>query len=297
MFQNQTTRQPMPLRVLYDLWKTLGDTPVAESPSGLRIDLGWLTFQKGALVEDIWHWFEKQNPRFIVGDVMQGKYVDDNGNPLPTANSEAMLRSDLDALINRGLTFGQCVITFGETDEDSRYLKAAREIYARDGELEFDDCAVVSESDDGGAYVMCWRWIDNADAPDQNELKIGDEVWLSDTTCESGKNLSGVYRVYRLESDDDGEVDEIELRNEDGYAIAQRDEVTKFDRAQVAEWVGLHYKVNFDVEPAERRNEWIRRYAEAQTTQCDDCGCHTTSIIGCPDGAEICKRCFEQGAH
>lgn len=30
----------------------------------------------------------------------------------------------------------------------------------RDGELEIDDNAVVSESDDGGAYVQAWVWIE-----------------------------------------------------------------------------------------------------------------------------------------
>ena len=31
----------------------------------------------------------------------------------------------------------------------------------------------------------------------------------------------------------------------------------------VAEWVGLHYKRNFDVESAEKRFEWLCRYAES----------------------------------
>jgi hypothetical protein len=30
---------------------------------------------------------------------------------------------------------------------------------------------------------------------------------------------------------------------------------------------------------------------------CDECGCHTDEVIGCPDGAEICRQCFDQGAH
>lgn len=33
-----------------------------------------------------------------------------------------------------------------------------------DGDLEVDDDSVVSFSDDGGAYVMCWKWVDDADA-------------------------------------------------------------------------------------------------------------------------------------
>jgi hypothetical protein len=30
---------------------------------------------------------------------------------------------------------------------------------------------------------------------------------------------------------------------------------------------------------------------------CADCGSHVDQIIGCPDGAEICHRCFDAGGH
>lgn len=291
MFHNQTTHQPMPMGILYGLWETLGATPVVESPTGLRIDLDWLTFQKGTLVEGIWHWFEAQNPRFIVGDVMQGQRVDDKGKPLPAANSDAMLRLDLDALIQRGLTFGQCVVALGETDNDSRYLKAAREIYGQDGELEFDDCAVVSESDDGGAYVMCWRWVDKDQAGiGEHGFAMDDLVYWFDPDDDVS---SGLYRVAKV---DHPEV--VGLANTAGsHADALPDELVPIDLPAVAEWAGLHHKVNFDAEPEDRRNDWIRRYAEARTSECGDCGCRTTRVMGCPDGAEICKRCFDQGAH
>jgi hypothetical protein len=35
----------------------------------------------------------------------------------------------------------------------------AFDAYHRDGELEIDDVAIVSEGDDNGAYVMSWRWV------------------------------------------------------------------------------------------------------------------------------------------
>lgn len=44
-----------------------------------------------------------------------------------------------------------------EGDEQA-YREAARD-YQRDGDLEFDDNAVVSLGDDPGAYVQCWKWI------------------------------------------------------------------------------------------------------------------------------------------
>lgn len=34
--------------------------------------------------------------------------------------------------------------------------------YGKDGELEFDSNAIVSEGDDNGAYVQAWQWVDFA---------------------------------------------------------------------------------------------------------------------------------------
>ena len=39
------------------------------------------------------------------------------------------------------------------------YRKAASDQYARDGEIEIDAGAVVSQGDDPGAYVAAWVWV------------------------------------------------------------------------------------------------------------------------------------------
>lgn len=46
---------------------------------------------------------------------------------------------------------------------EAEYRAIARKRYAVDGVLEFDEDAKVSISDDGGAYVQCWRWVDDED--------------------------------------------------------------------------------------------------------------------------------------
>lgn len=48
--------------------------------------------------------------------------------------------------------------------DDGAYRLAAQSLYQQGGMLEFDDDAVVSLSEDGGAYVMGWRWVDDEDA-------------------------------------------------------------------------------------------------------------------------------------
>ncbi len=40
-----------------------------------------------------------------------------------------------------------------------KIVRLARENYAREGDLEFDNDAKVSEGDDNGAYVQCWKWF------------------------------------------------------------------------------------------------------------------------------------------
>lgn len=76
----------MELRKLYTLWSLLGDVPVDDEGNIERrfsVFLPYTLFPVGTPREDIWHWFEQQNPRFIVGEVMEGiRHTDeeaDNG--------------------------------------------------------------------------------------------------------------------------------------------------------------------------------------------------------------------------
>lgn len=51
----------------------------------------------------------------------------------------------------------------GSTPEQRERLARIREMareHEREGDLELDDEAVVSEGDDNGAYVQMWKWID-----------------------------------------------------------------------------------------------------------------------------------------
>lgn len=44
------------------------------------------------------------------------------------------------------------------------YRKAAKELHLSEGTLEIDSNAIVSQSDDGGAYVQAWVWVDDDEA-------------------------------------------------------------------------------------------------------------------------------------
>ena len=45
----------------------------------------------------------------------------------------------------------------------------ARDEYQRDGEVEVDDNAKLSEGDDNGTYVQAWVWVSFADTPFDKE--------------------------------------------------------------------------------------------------------------------------------
>lgn len=52
-----------------------------------------------------------------------------------------------------------------ETDEDkdgrkNRFRVAAKLLHEEEGSLEFDEGSIVSVSEDGGAYVQCWKYVE-----------------------------------------------------------------------------------------------------------------------------------------
>lgn len=53
-------------------------------------------------------------------------------------------------------------------EDNAAWVSAAKELYQRDGEVEVDEqsdgSAMISVSEDGGAYVLAWVWLYNEDA-------------------------------------------------------------------------------------------------------------------------------------
>ena len=75
------------------------------------------------------------------------------------------IQIDPTELEKHGLDYIQAKIKASQADEsnpDTAKYRAAADV--REGELEVDPDAVVSFSDDGGAYVMSWQWVSARDA-------------------------------------------------------------------------------------------------------------------------------------
>ena len=45
------------------------------------------------------------------------------------------------------------------TARDLAYIKTARDIYEKEGEIEIDNNAAISKGRDAGAYVAAWVWV------------------------------------------------------------------------------------------------------------------------------------------
>jgi len=55
------------------------------------------------------------------------------------------------------------------SEEDRKtWLEKARSDYGTDNGIEFDDDAVVSVSNDGGAYVAAWVWVADPEGGDDD---------------------------------------------------------------------------------------------------------------------------------
>jgi hypothetical protein len=84
---------------------------------------------------------------------------------LPVLSSEHKMYA-LMGLARCGLTFSDCVCFFAkeQSKELLAFAEKAKHDFEQEGELEFDDNPIVSETGDPeaeGAYVMAWRWVYN----------------------------------------------------------------------------------------------------------------------------------------
>jgi hypothetical protein len=63
------------LSKLLSLWKQFGDIPTVFAGEEVdTIEEPFLEFQVGTHREKVWHWFESQNPKFLVGEIMNGQF-------------------------------------------------------------------------------------------------------------------------------------------------------------------------------------------------------------------------------
>ena len=72
-----------------------------------------------------------------------------------------VLDEDLKAAISK---LSEALTNFrrGRTEQEQKYFDRAKTVWQKEGEVEIDDNAVVSVSDDDGAYVEAWVWVSDS---------------------------------------------------------------------------------------------------------------------------------------
>ncbi len=100
------------------------------------------------------------------------------------------------------------------------------------------------------------------------------------------------------------------------YPLTARDvaNIEKFTRGNVETWLSANSGdfqsiQDFAATIGDEWVEWEREESEItfndcmsppeeeELSTCSDCGASVDTLILCPDGAELCQRCFDAGAH
>lgn len=87
--------------------------------------------------------------------------------PLDSKGRECALK----ALVEGGMTIGECIRAFA-VSEDDPYVQRARSLIAGGDDIEIDDATTTSVGEDG-AWVLSWLWVSN----DEAGVRPTTEVW------------------------------------------------------------------------------------------------------------------------
>lgn len=114
------------------------------------------------------------------------------------------------------------------------------------------DEALTCDEPGGTDFTMkpdvasCWVTVDGFAV----QIIRTDEGVIVDILANRSSNIDAITSTYAHHADA-----EVDICESEGIEIDD-----------VAEWVGLHYKVNFDAEPGPKRYEWILRYIESHAS-------------------------------
>lgn len=85
--------------------------------------------------------------------------------PTVVATRIRITENELDQIKPGTKLYKEAVDALEEARQGWMYVQSAKEIYHRDGEIEIDDDAGVSTSEDG-AYVQGWLWVQDEEKED-----------------------------------------------------------------------------------------------------------------------------------
>jgi hypothetical protein len=90
------------------------------------------------------------------------------------------------------------------TPLNEAYRELAKTVHEVGGEVEIDPGAIVSISDDGGAYVAAWVWVDNSDLPEDFQTEPSETQTVNDERIEEPEREEPeAWQRYDLHTMDD----------------------------------------------------------------------------------------------
>ncbi|WP_043795871.1 hypothetical protein [Delftia sp. Cs1-4] len=98
-----------------------------------------------------------------------------DGPPGTFADGVGTRAHALQALLGDGLTLGECIRAFAVSDDDP-YVAAARTAVQADDDVEIDDWTATSVGE-GGAWVLAWLWVSDAQAGVLSHSEMLEDVW------------------------------------------------------------------------------------------------------------------------
>ncbi len=123
---------------------------------------------------------------------------------------------------------------------------------------------------------------------ERNFVQVIGTIWMPSATCAmeyplSARDIANIGRFTR---------DNVETwlsANSGDFQSIQDFAATIGD--EWVEWDSEESEITFNdcMSPPEEEEE--------ELSICSDCGTGVDTLIHCPDGAEICQRCFDNGAH
>lgn len=94
----------------------------------------------------------------------------------PRSTRVRINESDLEDIKPGTALHRRALEAFEEIEQGNPYREYARDRLDKDGELEFDEDAVVSLGADEGAYVMAWKWVDDESLIAEGYLEKHDDA-------------------------------------------------------------------------------------------------------------------------
>jgi len=83
-----------------------------------------------------------------------------------------------------------------EDQRREKYVEAAKRLYEREGEIEIDENAELSDSGDPGEYVQAWVWVPQDEAGDGHTFSPGVDrcvhCGMTSSECEKGYRKCGM---------------------------------------------------------------------------------------------------------